>query len=280
VKRVIVAAFCISALCLLLILTETVKAPPKPGYSVTDHQLTTTPTLDGQWTNSGEWDDCQEKELEGDLDGIFRLKFEGANYPTSINQYWLIEFFNDTTTDGGDYFQICYASGATVNTDPVGGTAPQTDCLKFEHIGHNSSSMTVYKGTGTAWGPGPAWTWPADIQVVGSVSSSPLEANPHWIYEIKIEHIHFNIQPNFWIYVAVYDASASSTIQSWPPGSSDVPNDWGLMTADNNPIPESLTIGALVFLSSVAVVCSFYLLRKRPQGQSSPKLEETNQASR
>ena len=275
-NRLIIAAFCISALCLLLVLPETVKAPPKPGYSVTDYQLTTTPTLDGHWTTADEWVDCEGKELEGDLDGVFRLKFEGANYPTSINQYWLIEFFNDTTTGPGDYFRICYAYGATVNTDPVGGTTPQTDCLKFEYT---SSSMTVYKGTGTAWGTGPAWASPTDIQVVGQVSSSPLEANPHWIYEIKIEHIHFNIQPNFWIYVAVHDASNSAAVQSWPPGSSDVPNDWGAMAANNNPIPESLTIGALVLLSSVAVVCSFYLLRKRPLDQDSTKLGKTNQKS-
>ena len=264
-KRVIIATFCILALFLLFVLPETVKAPPKPGYSVTDYQLTTTPTLDGHWTTTSEWVDCEGKELEGDFDGVFRLKFEGANYPTSINQYWLIEFFNDTTTGPGDYFRICYAYGATVNTDPVGGPAPQTECLKFEYA---SSSMTVYRGTGTAWGTGPAWASPTDIQVVGQVSSSPLEANPHWIYEIKIEHIHFNIQPNFWIYVAVHDANNSAAVQSWPPGSSDIPNDWGAMAANNNPIPESFTVGALVLLSSVAVVCSFYLLRKRPRSQA------------
>jgi len=36
-------------------------------------------------------------------------------------------------------------------------------------------------------------------------------------------------------------------VQSWPPCSSDVPNDWGAITADNNSIPELFTISALVF---------------------------------
>jgi len=267
-SRALFAAFCILGLCSLLVLTGTVEAPPKAGYVVTDHQLITTPTLDGRWTTTGEWSDAQERQLEGDLDAIFRLKFEGGGYPTVINQYYLIEFFNDTTTDAGDYWQICYAYAVTLFADPTGGTTPQTDCLKFEFIGHANSSLAVYKGTGTGWGAGPTFTWPTDIEVVGSISSSPLETNPHWIFEIKIEHIHFSIQPNFWIYVAVHDASNSSAVQSWPPGSSDVPNDWGLMNADNNPIPEPFTVGAVVLLSSVAVAVSFYLLRKRPKTQS------------
>jgi hypothetical protein len=279
-KRVLLAAFCILTLCSLLVMAAgTVKAYQE-GYEVTDYQLITTPTLDGQWTTDEEWTDTDEEQLEGDLDAIFRLKFEGGGYPDAINQYFLIEIFNDTTDDAGDYWQMCYAYATTLQEDPTGGTTPQTDCLKFEFMGHDnaSSGLTIYQGDGSGWVAGPAYTWPNDIEVVSSISASPLDSNPHWIFEIKIEHIHFAIQPNFWIYVAVHDDSNATAVQSWPTGSSDVPDDWGSMIASNDPIPEALTVGVVVLLLSVAVAVSFYFLRKRPKTEShnSGKMGEIN----
>lgn len=266
-KRFLFATFCILALCCLSAIKAGIVEAQQAGYEVTDYQLTTTPTIDGQWTTQDEWIDCEERQLEGDLNATFRLKFEGTNYPTSIDQYFLIEFFNDTTEDVNDYWQICYAAATTLYEDPIGGTTPQTDCLKFEFIGHDNSSITVYQGDGADWVAGPTFTWPDHVEVVGSMSSSPLESNPHLIYEIKIEHIHFNIQPNFWIYVAVHDESNSSAVQSWPPGSSDVPDDWALMTSSNDPIPETLTISTIILLSLVAVAVSFRFVRKLPKSK-------------
>jgi hypothetical protein len=65
----------------------------------------------------------------------------------------------------------------------------------------------------------------------------------------------------------VYDASNDTAgVQSWPLDSSpDVPDEWGLEIGTTSNIPEALTIGVVILLSSVAVAASFYFLRKRPQ---------------
>lgn len=44
----------------------------------------------------------------------------------------------------------------------------------------------------------------------------------------------------------------------------DAASDWGLMIASNDPIPEALTVGIVVMLSSAAVA-SFYCLCKHPK---------------
>jgi len=54
----------------------------------------------------------------------------------------------------------------------------------------------------------------------------------------------------------------------WPPYSSaNVPNDYGYLDADisGGTIPEGLTIGVMVLLSSVAVVVSIRYFRKPPK---------------
>jgi hypothetical protein len=270
-KRVLFAAFCILALCSLLVMAAGTVEAYQAGYEITDYQLITTPTLDGQWTSSDEWTDTDEGQLEGDLNASFRLKFEGGAFMEgSVPQYYIIEIFDDVTEDAGDYWQICYTYATTLNGAATGGTAPHTECLKFEYVGHDDSpsGLTIYNGDGSGWVQNDTYTWPDHVEVVSSLSSSPLDSNPHVIYEIKIEHLYFAIQPEFWIYVAVHDDSNGSAVQSWPPGSSDVPDDWGLMTASNDPIPEALTVVTVILLSSVAVAVSFYCLRRRPKTES------------
>ena len=264
-KRTVLVAFCIIALCSLglAMKTGTVRAYQE-GYEVNDYEAITTPTIDGQWTTPDEWTDAAEKQLDGDLNATFRLKYV-TGYPDWVNQYFLIEFFDDTTNDRDDYYQICYASAAEFGGTPIGGTTPQTDCDRFDFEGHDYFiGLRYYKGTGTAWDQSTDYTRPTDIEVFDLLSASPLDSNPHWIFEIKIEHIHFNIQPEFWIYVAAYDASHSGAgVQSWPSGSSDVPNDWGLMNSMEGPIPETLNIGVMVLLSSVSVLVGSHCFRKR-----------------
>jgi hypothetical protein len=277
-KRALFVAFCILALCsLLVIATGTVKAF-QTGYEVTDYVAITTPTMDGNWTASDEWTDAEEKQLEGDLNATFRLKYVSDPDLAWVNQYYLIEFFDDTTDDAGDYWQICYAVATEFYGDPTGGTTPQTDCLKFEYVGHAVSGLAVYQGDGAGWVAYSTYTIPDDVEIVDSFGTTFKSDTPHWTVEIKIEHNSFAILPNFWIYVAVHDESDSSAVQSWPPGSSDVPDDWGFMNASQSTIPEVLTIGAIVLLSSVAVVVSFYCLRKRPKTErySSGKTREIN----
>lgn len=269
-KRTVLAAFCIIALCSLglAIKTGTVRAY-KDGYEVNLYWAQTIPTMDGAWTTPDEWADAEEKQLEGSLNAIFRLKEDNQD-PDYINHYYLIEFFNDTTNDPGDYWQICYAASTAPWGTPIGGTTPQTDCHRFDIEGHDPYlGFTYYKGNGTAWVESTAYTMPTDVQVVDTISASPLDSNPHWIVEIKIEALHFNIYFGFWIRIAAYDESnAGAGVQAWPSGSVDVPDDWGNMIPRNEYIPEGLTIGVMVLLSSVSVLIASHYFRKRSRPES------------
>jgi hypothetical protein len=54
----------------------------------------------------------------------------------------------------------------------------------------------------------------------------------------------------------------------WPPESSaDVPNDYGYSVISYDTIPEGLTIGVMLLLSTVAVVVGTRYFRKRPKWQ-------------
>jgi len=76
------------------------------------------------------------------------------------------------------------------------------------------------------------------------------------------------IDATFGLRVAAYDAN-TSTLVSWPPNADrDVPDQWGTQNYQYAAFPETLTITAVVLLSSVAVAVSFYCLRKRPKTQS------------
>jgi hypothetical protein len=266
-KKSFFAAFCIMALCSLALVmkTETVRAQQE-GYEVNDYVAMTTPTLDGNWTTADEWIDAEEKQLDGDLNVTFRLKYT-TDYPSWVNQYYLIEFFDDTTDDAEDYWQICYAASTEFYGNPVGGTTPQTDCKRFDFVGHNGAAgFTLYKGDGTAWVESTDYTWATNVEIVESFGTSPLSDTPHWIAEIKIEHIFFSIEPFFWMRMAAYDASnAAAGVQAWPDSSVDVPDDWGLMNALQEPIPETLTIGVMMLLSSVSVLVGYRYFRKRQE---------------
>lgn len=262
-KKIVLAAFCIIALCSLSLLmkTGTVKAYQE-GYIVTDYVATNACTVDGTWTTTNEWTDAEERQLDGDLNVIFRLKYT-TDYPNWVNQYYLIEFLDDTTDNAGDYCQICYASALEFGGDPIGGTTPQTDCTKFYYEGHDVTGFKFYRGDGSAWVESSDYTWNTDVFIVDGFGTSPLSATPHLIVEIMIEHLHFGIQPNFWIYVAAYDDSnGGAGVQSWPAGSGDAPDDWGLMNSVQEPIPEVLTIGVMVILLSVSVLIVPYYYRK------------------
>jgi hypothetical protein len=243
----------------------------KAGFSV-DDGTGTEPTMDGKWTTNDEWTDSFKDQLYGGFDGIFRVKY-ASSYPDWVHQYFLIELFSDNTNDAGDYWQLCYASAAEFTfpdySNPPGGTTPGTTCLRIDFVGHAQAGLTIYKGTGTGWGVLTGYTWPTNIQIVDSISASPSNSTPHWIVEIKVDHMYsgFGIAPNFWIRVAAYDASNSAAgVKAWPPESSvNVPDDWGLMTALQTAIPEGLTIGVMVLISSVAVIVSTRYFRKQPK---------------
>ena len=236
------------------------------GYQINNYMVITVPTMDGQWTTDDEWTDVDmAHQMDGDLDVTFRLKFDG-NYPSWVNEYYLIEFFDDTTEDAEDYLQICYAapSGSVTQTDPMGGTTPQTDCLRIDWVGHDQSGLTVYRGDGSGWVEFTDYTWPDHIEIVDSISPSPSDSNPHLIIEIKLEHIYLDIGTYQWIRLAVYDESNSGAgVQAWPDSSVNAPDEWGWSDAVRESVPEDLTFAVMVFLSSVSLMVGSHYLRKR-----------------
>ncbi len=264
-KKAALVTLCLISLCsvCLVMKTGTVNAY-QAGYEVLDYVAITTPTMDGNWTTADEWTDADTKQLNGSLNALFRLKYVMAPDYSWINQYYLIEFFDDTTDNASDYIQICYAAATSLFGTPIGGTTPQTDCIRWDYVGHDATGLTVYRGNGQEWVETTDYSWPTDIEIVDTISASPLDSNPHWIFEIKIEHVSYNINPEFWIRIAAYDESnVTAGVLSWPPGSVDSPDDWGLMNAPGTTIPEGLTFGVMVLLTSVTVLIGSHYLRKR-----------------
>lgn len=264
-KRSVLAAFSVIVLCGLLSLPTTLVNAYYDDYETTNYSAIETPVTDGAWTTETEWVDA---EVPSNLPVTFHWR-DKWTMPGVIMEYYIIEFFTDNTTDSGDYFEYCcdrYADG---------GSAPQEDDIKLEYVGHSGlSGLTVYQGNGTGWEEYTDFTWPSEINIVESISDSPLDSNPHWIIELTMDRTKFDVSlatPAYcpWIRIAVYDESNDTAgVQAWPPTSPDVPNDWGLETGSASNIPEPLTVAAVVFLSTAAVIVSFYFLRKHPKTQS------------
>ena len=227
------------------------------GYIVQDYQAIDVPTVDGSWTYSFEWTDAEERQLDGSLNAIFRLKQNPIFLGTDIDQqYFLIEFLDDTTNDPGDYIQICYAATSGPGV-PTGGTTPQTDSLRWDFVGHDVAGFTFYRGDGSAWVESSGYSWGTVILIADSFGTSPLSDTPHLIVEVMISHPVYNVSPEFWIRVAAYDESnAGAGVQAWPTGSVDAPNDWGLMVVLNEPIPEfaSWMILPMLVTASLAII--------------------------
>lgn len=246
------------SLC-LLINTVTIKAS-YPGYSHMTYYLQNAVTLDGNWTSDTEWTDGLQTSFG--TNAVFRSKWFLVSFdPIIVNQYILIEILNDNTNDTGDYWQLCF------DGDESGGTAPQVGDRRIDIVGH--TTLIAYQGNGTGW---TAWDPGATFQWKNSISTSPTSSAPHWICEIIISKVDFGIGPDYWLRVAVYDASnAAAGVQAWPPTSRDVPNDWGDIPYSMEPIPENLTFGGVVVLSSVAVLVGSYCMRKRPIYAKKPR---------
>lgn len=226
----------------------------KEGYSVNDHIITELPTIDGKWTSSLEWSDAEEKQLDGDLNVIFRLKFNPETTSEDIyQQFFLIEFLDDTTINPEDYIQICYAAEADLGVD--GGLFPTVDCFRWDWVGHDVSGFNFYQGDGSIWGENNAYSWGVPILIADSIDTSPLSDTPHLIVEVRISHRSYRLDPEFWIRVAAYDeTNADSGVQSWPEGSRDVPNDWGQLIIIQETIPEYPGWSILPILISTTLI--------------------------
>jgi hypothetical protein len=275
-KRSVLVAFGIIFLCGLLLQAALVNAY-QAGYEETNYLAIEAPVEDGKWTTSTEWTDAMTPP---NLPTTFLFR-EKWTYPSDILEHFLIEFFTDNTNDTGDYFQLCIDCLAN------GGSAPQTDDIRVDYVGHSLSGLKLYRGNGTGWAPFTSYTYGTDILIAETKTGSQLNGSAHWIIELMMDRSKSEFDVSGagyapWIRLAVYDASnPTAGVQAWPPTSRDVPNDWGLETGIYGNIPEfpgSLAIAPVVLLSSVAVAVGFYLLRKRPKTENhgAGKIDEIN----
>ena len=256
-KKIMSVAFSMLMLCSLLLVG--IAEAGNSAYSMIAYTGSVFVTIDGQWSNNDEWLDGQPVNMSNNARFVHKMR------PTSLTMYFLIEFFGDNTADAGDLWQIC------LDSDNSGGTAPQTNDFMIEIQGH--TTLKTYKGNGTGWVEF-GLSDPFEVTWVNSISASPWNATSHWILELTDSNkeqggIVVGDPPNG-LRIAAYDANTNTTA-SWAPDSDAVvPNEWGVIaTYDPNPyIPEGFSIVFVVLLSSVAVVVSFYFMRKRPKTAS------------
>jgi hypothetical protein len=240
-KKHLVVTLCLAVLTSLCLASITgIVFAQQAGYEIEDFEVTTEPTIDGAWGSPYEWADAAEAQLDGDLGAIFRLKHNNELITGDIIYfYYLIEVLDDTTNDPEDYLQLCVAASEESGGSPMGGTAPQTDCLRFDYVGHDHSGLTVYRGDGSTWVEETGYNEGVDILIVDSFDTSPLSETAHLIIEVRIAVAAFDINPDYWLRVAVYDESNSGDeVQDWPPSSRDVPDEWGLVEVIDDVIPE------------------------------------------
>jgi hypothetical protein len=248
-KRGILIVLGIIVVCSVC-LAGTVSAT-KAGFSQTDGTGSLV-TVDGT-ISPGEWDDSWRGKLYDGwtlTNSTYRVKWAEAGANLWYDQ-WLFEIISDNTNDTGDFIQICYDSSLD------GGAAPQTDDYLVNYTGHKT--VNVYVGTGTGWAPATI-----DVVVAGKISASSWSATPHWIIEISIQNEWEDTGDR----VAAYDASTGKTLM-WPPYSdANVPNDYGYSVLSYESVPEGLTLGVMLLLSTVAVIVGTRYFRKRPKTEN------------
>ena len=260
-KREILATLSIIAV-LSICLAGTASAAAA-GYTLPNYQAAAEITANGQvgaaeWTDSfGDWlYDGWTKTTN-----VLRHNWEMGGTPFIADQ-WLLEVLSDTTNDAGDVFTYSFC-GALDNA-----ATPQAadDVL----INHTHSATTIFRGTGTGWAPDAAIVLGTNVIIASSIAASPLSATPHWIIELKFDKSGGIVGTSFDsnIRLAVYDASTGKTLM-WPPMSQkDVPSSWGLNDYSSfagQSIPEGLTIGVMLTLSTIAVIVTTRHFHKKPK---------------
>jgi hypothetical protein len=226
------------------------------GYEVSEAYDTAAVTLDGNWAH-GEWEDGWIEYMDASAaDERFVYKASDAlDYAPEI----LIESA-DATNDTGDIWQVCIGVPETTT-----GGVPQSGQNKIEIVGHKT--LTVYQGNGAGWtnieGLETSVVWANDL----TIHDVPFNYT-HWCLELTIDKATITGEwnaPPIGLRVAFYDETEDLWV-AWPPQSDpNIPGGWGLITSSSPSIPESLSLGVVVVTSSVAVVVSFYFMRKKPK---------------
>jgi hypothetical protein len=242
-------------------------------YTHTNYMSDIKPTADGTYILDDEWVASAAENF-----GTNAIFSDEWCMPSLVWTNLLIET-EDGTNDAEDQWVICFDSTeAGGETDPDGGTAPQTNDYKLVITGHGAgATVEWFKGTGTAWAaanPAPNSTV---FEYGQSLTTTPRIAEDHYVLEICIEKTDITMGTtvmgyNWGQFVSYYDASEQD-LQQWPPadatpaGDPDVPDSWGYivyqMAANPDPdIPETTSFIVMAAVSSVAVAGAL-LLRKR-----------------
>lgn len=246
-KKIIATTFCTLMLCSLLLITGTVMAA-EPGYVRYSHPTQVIPILDGTWTTDDEWTDGEETWIGEDV--VFRSTLD-----SDISR-WIVEFLTDTTDDPGDYLRFCIDVGS--GTDY---SAPEiTFHRKFEITEH--TNLFHYFGDRGDW----SLHDHSYVEWAASLSASPTSSTPHWIYEIQIYKTVgvIPIEDIWYFFLQVYDAS-NPEFHAWPPTDPDVPEDWGMEDYSPEPIPEFLSFGVMVLLTTLSMLVGYKYFVKRKE---------------
>jgi hypothetical protein len=249
-KKIMSVAFSMLMLCSLLLLG--IAEAGNPAYSMTAYTGSAFVQIDGVWSQPDEWLDVQPVNMSNNANFTVKLR------SFQLTMDFMIEVFGDNTDDAGDLWQIC------LDSDNSGGAAPDNNDYMIEIQGH--TDLLTYKGNGTGWVPiTPDFQ---ELTWADSITATPWNAAPHWMFELRESdkeqgQIKVGDPPNG-LRVLAYDASTNTT-SSWAPDSdADVPSTWGVIANyDPNAYPEGFSILFVVLLSSVAVVVSFYFMRKK-----------------
>jgi hypothetical protein len=255
-RKVASIVFCTLTLCVLLLTVSIGNAlASEAGYSITEVYGGAAVTVDGKW-GSGEWatDNSWIDNRFNVTNSRFAYKMDST---TAYYMSWLVEW-HDTTNDAGDRWIICIDGLAD------GGTAPQADDVRIEIVGHQS--LTVSAGTGTGWGANSS-TLASAVRWKDSMATSSYDAVSHWVLEVQADKGSLGAwganPPPEGTYVAMYDAS-NTQAAAWPSGTPvNVPNRWGLIATYDTTVPEGLTLGVLVLLSSAVIMLGSFFVRKR-----------------
>ena len=212
------------------------------------------PTIDGEWTTDDEWTTNGEITPMGE-GATCRSTWDFGD--AGVMTRWLVEFFADTTDDTEDYWEFC------IDGDMGGASAPAAGDFKFVITGH--TDLVWYEGDGSGWAV--VELDETEIEWACSLSDSPTNGTAHWILEFQIIKNAGTVAmgPTWNLRIAVYDASNSEAGElAWPEGSdADDPSGWGLENYSGEVIPEGLSFGIMVLLSSAAVIGASVVLRKR-----------------
>jgi len=245
----------VAFMMLLLVSVGAIKCASAQAAERTSWSTVVEPTIDGMWTSDDEWTDGEITTI-GDV-VAFRSTWDmGDDY---VMTRWIIEFFSDTTDDLADFWNFC------VDGDQSGGSTPQIGDFRFSIAGH--TEFVWYEGDGTGWTEVPLDE--TEIEWATSLSESPTESTPHWILEFQIPKNGGTVQLDITWNLMVWVTDSSSGIVGtnaarWPEGSDmDVPDSWGMENYTMDTIPEGLSFGVLVLLSSAAVIGATVVLRKR-----------------